>query len=413
MQHAISYSVYLDGFMKRGKYLGIFTGLIGIWFLLTSYYPNGNNVEKPISRSGTDSLSALERIQLFEKSLALTQLIEEKKLIKNFTGTVLIAEKGQILFAGAYGYANKNNKEPINLESAFELASVSKTFTGVAIMMLYDQGKLQFDDPVSLYLPDFPYPAITIRHLLTHRSGLPNYMWLAEKYWNRRQALTNEDMYKLFAQHKPRLIFNINGKFDYSNTNYAFLACIVEHITQTKFDDFVEQKIFLPLGMTASKVHHAAEKTEVPLMVSGHKYAVQQPIDKDSYFINGVMGDKGVYSTVTDMLKFDQALYTDFPVKQTTLQLGFAPGSPEAQYANKNYGFGFRMRIDGGKRIIYHNGWWQGFKTAFKRYVDEKKTLIVLSNSDRKLPQPYILEYALLHGKEAFAEADSLFVEEE
>ncbi len=399
--------------MKRGKSTGFLVGLVGIWVLLTSYQPEGSLTKKSRQTSGNDSLSALERIQLFEKSLALTQLIEEKKLIKNFNGTVLIAEKGQVLFAGAYGYANRNNREPVNLESAFELASVSKTFTGVAIMMLYDQGKLQFDDPVVLYLPDFPYPAITIRNLLTHRSGLPNYMWLAEKYWNRRQALNNEEMYQLFAQHKPRLIFNINGKFDYSNTNYAFLACIVEHITQTKFDDFIEQNIFLPLGMSSSRVHNACEKTPIPLMVSGHKFAVQQPIDKDTYFINGVMGDKGVYSTVSDMLKFDQALYSDFPVKQSTLQLGFAPGSPESQYSNKNYGFGFRMRIEGGKKIIYHNGWWQGFKTAFKRYVDEKKTLIVLSNSDRKLPQPYILEYALLHGKEAFAEADSLFVEEE
>jgi CubicO group peptidase (beta-lactamase class C family) len=165
--------------------------------------------------------------------------------------------------------------------------------------------------------------------------------------------------------------------------------------------------------MTNSKVHTAARPSYIPFMVSGHKYSGQQPVSKDDYFINGVMGDKGVYSTVTDMLKFDQALYSDYPVKQSTLQLGFSPGSPESAYSYKNYGFGFRLRYSGGRKIVYHNGWWQGFKTAFKRYVDDNKTLIVFTNSDKKFPLPYILEQLLLNDGKTTAALDSIVPDEE
>ncbi len=347
----------------------------------------------------TDSIARYNRIKLLEKAGLVEDVIAEKGFLNGFNGTILIAQKGEILFANAYGVANKQTQEPIDLFSNFQLASVSKTITATAIMILKDNGLLNFDDEVVKHIPDFPYSNITIRHLLTHRSGLADYIALSGNYGGLRNGLlSNEAMHNLFVTYKPRQTFPTGKGFKYQNTNYGYLALIVQRITKVPFDEFVDREIFLPAGMFSSKILNPYRNSVIPMAVKGHhSNSPNTPINEYKYALNGVMGDKGAYSNVSDLLAFDQALHTYKLVKKETLDEAFTNGSPDP--VDYNYGLGFRLKRIYGTPIIYHNGWWQGFKAAFRHYPTLDMTLIVLTNSDKKFSIPNVIEYLLISNK--------------
>lgn len=302
--------------------------------------------------------------------------LEEKK---GFSGTVLIADQGKVVHTGAYGYANLSQKDTLRLDAPFQLASVSKMFTAVAIMLLQEQGRIDYDEPVQTYLPGFPYDAITVRHLLNHRSGLCRYMALSDAHWDKDQYLNNEDVLGLFQEHQPELWFTPGTKFNYINTNYALLALIVERQSGVTFETFLQRHIFEPLCMTRSWTSRKRLKGEIPDEVTGYKRYRRGYREAGRDYLDDVLGDKGVYSTVTDLFLFDQALYSNRLLKQETLAAAFAPGS--AELITHNYGFGWRMKTRQDK-VVYHFGWWRGFRSCFIRDMSNRKTVIILSNRD-------------------------------
>lgn len=343
-------------------------------------------------------LSAVERMRLLAKSDFLGEMLGEAAFLKSFNGVVLLAEKGQVLFAKAFGYSRLSDRTPMQLESVFQVASVSKTVTATAVTLLAQAGAIAVDTPMMVYIPDFPWPDITVRQVLNHRSGLPNYMYLADDRTNRRQPITNEDMHRLMVQYKPRLIFTPGARFDYSNTGYAYLALLVERVSGMPFEQFAYNKIFAPSGMESSYIFRAGSGKIIPNAVVGYKGGV--PVNEDYNYLNGVVGDKGLYTTVADLLAFDRALHGGKLLQTPWLNLAFTGGSPEAKHMNYNYGFGFRIRkFDNGEEAIYHNGWWNGFKSAFRHYSKSDQTLIVLTNSDKKFPIPSIIEQVFVMGK--------------
>ena len=296
-----------------------------------------------------------------------------------FNGTVLIAEGGEVVHSGAYGYAHHKRKDTLELSSSFQLASVSKMFTAVGIMLLYEAGSLAFDEKVQTYIPEFPYEKITVRHLLNHRAGLPRYMWLAEKHWDTHKSLSNEDVLCLYNDHKPDLFFTPGTRFHYCNTNYAFLALIVERISQMPFHKFADTYIFEPLKMEDSYILDLTDKEKSGAEVMGYKRRRRGylPVAKD--FLDGVVGDKGVYSSVKDLFLLDRAFYGESLLSHKTLSIAYTGGSPELR--NHNYGFGWRMQTQ-REGIIYHFGWWRGFRTCFIRDIYSLRTMIILSNHD-------------------------------
>ena len=152
---------------------------------------------------------------------------------KGFNGTVLVTKYDQIIYRGAFGYADFKTKDTLSTQTVFQLASVSKQFTAVAVMMLKEQGKLNYDDSLQVYIPDFPYKGITIKQLLTHRSGLPNYTYFSDKLWpDRKVDLNNDDVLSMMAVHKPNIYYQPDRTFSYSNTGYALLASVVEKATR-------------------------------------------------------------------------------------------------------------------------------------------------------------------------------------
>ena len=298
-----------------------------------------------------------------------------------FNGTVLCAENGEIVFSKAYGYANLKTKDSLTMESAFQLASISKPITALAVLILKEEGKIGIDDSVKKYIPELPYPGITIRHLLTHRSGLPNYMYFAEQDWpNKEIPLKNRDMIDLMVKNQYKPYYLPDKRYNYCNTNFALLAYIVEQVSGMKFEDFVQKKIFDPCHMVNSHIYN---KNASPINTSPVVGYPTSRSEAENTFLNGVVGDKGVYCSAYDLLMLDKALYTDKPVSQATRREAFTPQHKDLR-PNDNYGLGWRLDVsDSLNPAVYHTGWWKGFRTYFIRELGEKRTIIILCNTMR------------------------------
>jgi CubicO group peptidase (beta-lactamase class C family) len=298
---------------------------------------------------------------------------------KGFNGVVLVAENHRIVYRKAFGYSNLKSKTLMKEVDQFQLASVSKQFTAVAIMMLKERGFLDYDQHVTKFFPEFPYPEVTIRQLLTHRAGLPDYRWVLDTVLNDKQdPLSNRLMMDYFEVLKPAPYFSAGSRFSYSNTGYAVLAAIVEKVSGVSFSTFMNYAVFEPLGMKNTLVYSKCDCDTLPGQVCGYERNGQILAPNDCF--NGITGDKNIYSTIDDLFIWDQALYTDKLLKQETLQEAFTPGSPNNK-GWRNYGFGWRInRKNPDKQVVYHGGWWRGFRTLFVRNTSDGNTLIALSN---------------------------------
>jgi CubicO group peptidase (beta-lactamase class C family) len=245
------------------------------------------------------------------------------------------------------------------------------------VLYLYQRKYLNIDDPVQHYLSNFPYPNITLRMLLNHRSGLPDYTkWVPEYREDQRTPITNAQMLQMMAQYKPALEFKPNARFTYCNTNYAILACVIEKVTEMNFRDFMRTYIFEPLGMQHTFIYDPAKGLPAEATIS-YKYNWYREPDM---FADGVYGDKGAYSTPEDLYRFDQSFYQNKLLSNETIELAYGPCSFERPGV-KNYGLGWRMLCyPNGAKIIYHNGWWHGNNTSFYRFIQEDMTIIVLGN---------------------------------
>ncbi len=294
-----------------------------------------------------------------------------------FNGSVLVGYKGKILYERYFGYANRESGLMWNSNVASQLASTSKPFTATAILWLYQNGYLDINAPVKKYLPEFPYENITVRMLLCHRSGLPDYVKMGLTLWKNNNAIMyNEDLLQLFAQYKPKLNSTPNTRFEYCNSNYAFLARIVEAVSQMSFSKFMREFIFKPIGMNHTFVYDPNETKPATMAISYKNTWAREP----DMFADGVYGDKGIYSTLQDMYRWDQSFYQNTLLNKKTLDLAYAPTSFEKSGV-KNYGLGWRMEVyPDGYKTIYHNGWWHGNNTVFYRFIKDNLTIIVLGN---------------------------------
>ncbi|MCD6333509.1 MAG: beta-lactamase family protein, partial [Bacteroidales bacterium] len=300
---------------------------------------------------------------------------------QGFNGTVLFAEHGEIIFNKAYGFANFRTRDTLTLESAFQLASVSKPITSLAVLSLVEEGKLSLEDTIQKFIPDFPYHGISIRMLLSHRSGLPNYMYLADKVWPDRQIpLTNRDMVDILIKYHPERYYPPNHRYNYSNTNYALLAYLVEQVSGIPFAEFVRLRIFKPLRMNNSSIYVKTGSLKNPQPVKGY---ISYRREADDTYLNGVVGDKGVYTSVIDLLRLDQALYEGQPISFRMQKKAFTPQHKDLRIWD-NYGLGWRLNLqDSHNPVIYHSGWWKGFRTYFIRETGTGRTMIILSNTLR------------------------------
>jgi len=300
----------------------------------------------------------------------------------SFNGNVLVAKKGKIIYQKAIGWADYLHRDSLKINSVFELASVSKPFTSVGIMMLIEDGKLRLDQNVKEFFPDFPYDSITVKMLLTHRSGMMNYVYFVDGLWKKakrdeRPGITNQEVLKLIAEHKPNPYMKPDKKFHYNNSNYMVLAAIIEKISGQKYSKYMAENVFKPAGLKNTAVYSKAEYDKIPVDVVGHDRIWRRSVAQN--FLDGPVGDKGVYSTIHDLFLFDRALRSGRLLKKSSLDLMYKPYN-EMQKGHFNYGFGWRTFEDQQKKVVYHTGWWHGFRHIYLRQLDEDITVILLSN---------------------------------
>ena len=324
------------------------------------------NVKEPINLTEDEITLAKASEQFYNQYLLRTR----------FNGAILVAKSGKIVFERYNGLTEINKGVPIDSSIAFHLASISKTFTAMGILKLGQDNKLNIDDPVSKYVENFPYSDITIRNLLSHRSGLPNYVHFMESMgWNTRERLTNQSLLDFIVKNARKISRGrSNSYFDYSNTNYALLAIIIEKISNLSYDTFLDNTFFKPIGMYNTFVYNPSmQKTVLP----SFKFNNQ----KEGFnFLDAVYGDKNIYSTVRDMMKWDLAISDGTLFTKATLDQAFQGYSYERK-GIKNYGLGWRLyEMPSGKKIIYHNGWWHGNNTVFSKIPNDSTTIIVLGN---------------------------------
>lgn len=316
-----------------------------------------------------------------------------------FNGAVLVGHKGKIIYERYFGLSNREKKIPVAFNSSSQLASISKTFTGAAILYLYEHKKLNIDYPVQHYIQGFPYPNISLRMLLNHRSGLPDYTkWVPVYHKDTRTPITNAQMVDLMIKHKPRIESKANTKFKYCNTNFALLSRIIEVVTNMSYAEFMQKHIFAPLGMNNTFVYEPWKGLPGNATISYKYNWVREP----DMFADGVTGDKGIYSTVQDMFRWDQSLYNSSILSNEMIELSYGPCSFEKP-GIKNYGLGWRMLCyPNGNKVIYHNGWWHGNNTSFYRLIKENMTIIVLGNKYNKgIYRQAPVIYGIVKGVEA------------
>ena len=294
-----------------------------------------------------------------------------------FNGGIIASKNGNIVFEAYRGTGHLPGKDTIAETTAFHIASVSKTFTAMTVLKLWQDGRLNIDDELSKYFPSFNYPGVTVRSLLNHRSGLPNYVYFMEQLgWDKSTVVTNADVLNWMVDRKADLtnISSPNTHFTYCNTNYALLALLIEKVTGEKYGAYLAKTFFVPLGMQHTFVFDTAQQASVIPSYDWRNRLMS------FNFLDAVYGDKNIYSTPRDLLIWDRALRSGKFFTQATLEQAYAPYSNE-KAGIRNYGLGWRMNIyPAGKKMIYHNGWWHGNNAAFVRLLTDTVTIIVVSN---------------------------------
>lgn len=298
-----------------------------------------------------------------------------REIARGFNGSVLIGYKGKVLYERYYGIADRKLNIKLNSKSSSQLASTSKPFTATAILWLHQSKYLNIDEPVSKYLKGFPYKDITITMLLNHRSGLPDYTKMGSTIWRSKAPMYNVSLLEYIVKRKPALRFTSNTRFQYSNTNYALLACIIEEVTKMPYKKFMKEMIFEPLGMKHTYVYDPKDGFMNQSTIS---YRSNYTVFANT-FQDGIYGDKGIYSTPQDMYRWDQSFYANKLLNNKTVRMAYNGYSPDMP-GQKNYGLGWRILEDETFKIIYHNGWWHGNNTVFYRFVADNFTIIVLGN---------------------------------
>lgn len=301
----------------------------------------------------------------------------------NFNGNVLVAKKGKIIYQNAFGWANYPHQDSLTLGSQFELASISKTMTATAILQLMERGKLKLDDSVQRFYPNFPYHGVTVRMLLTHRSGLPNYVYSIDDIFRKekrdqKKGVTNQQMMDLLAEYKPARYNAPDKGYHYNNSNFMVLGSIIEKAANIPYADYMMQNVFKPAGMLHTNVYSKATYDKIPTKVLGHdrnswRYSVAQN------YLDGPVGDKGIYSTVGDLFMFDRALRAGLLIKQATQDSAYKNRVP-LKNGHFGYGYGWHLFEAAGQQVVYHPGWWHGFRHIFLRNMKDDVVIILLDN---------------------------------
>ncbi|HEX6505586.1 MAG TPA: serine hydrolase domain-containing protein [Terriglobales bacterium] len=296
---------------------------------------------------------------------------------------LLVARDGKTVRAQGYGLANVELQVPVKPETLFQSGSVGKQFTATAVMMLVEEGKVRLDDPISSYLKDGPsaWNQVTVRELLSHTGGFTDY----PKDFDLRKDYTEPELLKIVAG--IPLAFEPGTSWSYSNLGYLTLGILIHQVTGKFYGDFLQERIFQPLGMKTTRI--MSEADIIPNRSSGYQLVKGELKNQDwvSPTLN-TTADGSLYFSILDLAKWDAALYTEKLLKRSSLEQMWTPVKLKNGQPNSgHYGFGWFIESIGGKRVVRHEGEWQGFTTFITRHVDDKTTVVVLTNLASDKPE--------------------------
>lgn len=314
--------------------------------------------------------------------------IAKKYATNGFNGNILYSKNNKIVFRGNYGFSDIDNLKQLNDSTIFELASLSKQFTAVAIVQLVEREQLDYNTKVSTLIQEFPYLDITIEHLLRHQSGLPEkHKILSRKYWKKKKMATNKDVIQLLNKHHFDLAFKPGTKYDYNNTGYVLLASIIEKVSHLSYKTYIINNIFKPASMRHSRVYSVLDLPEnyantALAYTYNNKKKRHQKIENDKNhlhvkWMSGVLGDRGIYASTIDLEKWKQALRNNVLISEKSKQKMFSVDA-----ISPKYGFGFAIYQTQKKgKWVYHNGSWSGYKTTAIYLPQSNEYLVILSNN--------------------------------
>jgi CubicO group peptidase (beta-lactamase class C family) len=296
---------------------------------------------------------------------------------------LLVSRGGKIVFAQGYGMANLELQVPVKPETIFQSGSVGKQFTATAIMMLVEEGKIGLDDPLTKYFPDAPnsWKQVTIRELLSHTAGFTDY----PQNFDMRKDYTEKDLLKI-VEGIP-LAFPPATSWSYSNLGFLTLGIVIHQVTGQFYGDFLQERIFRPLGMNATRI--ISEADIIPNRAAG--YVLVKGELKNQEWVSPTLNttaDGSLYFNVLDLAKWDEALYSGKLLKRSSLeQMWTVAKLRDGQSNSGHYGFGWFVENKDGRHIVEHEGAWQGFQTHISRYLDDKLAVVVLTNLGGSKPK--------------------------
>jgi CubicO group peptidase (beta-lactamase class C family) len=306
-------------------------------------------------------------------------------LFADFSGNhpgaaVMIIQGGKATFARAYGMADVQKKVPCSTNTNFRLASVTKQFTAMGIMILCERHKLSLDDKITKFFPGFSEHGgtITVRNLLTHTSGIRDYEDLLAS--GTTEQIKDIDVLNLVSKEKEGY-FPVGSKFRYSNSAYALLALIIEKVSGQTYAQFLKANIFDPLGMSNTVAYEKGIST-VPNRAYGYARTNGGFQPADQSVTSAVLGDGGIYSSAFDLFKWDQALYTEKLVSGKMLKDAFTVHSANSDFPGSGYGYGWYLAVYEGTQHVWHYGSTCGFNTMINRFPQKHTTIIILTNRD-------------------------------
>lgn len=308
-----------------------------------------------------------------------------------------VLRDGKIIKATGYGLANVELNVPVKPESVFQTGSVGKQFTATAVMMLVEEGKLGLDDKITKYFHQAPaaWKDVTVRHLLTHTSGIADYggeeSTMGKGVLNFRQDYTEDDLVRIFSA--MPMDFQPGEKWKYSNTGYVILGVLIHRVTGKFYGDFLQERIFHPLGMTSTRI--ISEADIIPNRTGGYRLVKGELKNQEwvSPSLN-TTADGALYTNVLDLAKWDAALYTEKLLKKPSFDQMWTPVKLN-NGTNYNYGFGWDIQEVHGHRLLAHGGAWQGFTMNISRYVNDGLTIIVFTNLDENNSRPAAIAKAV------------------
>ena len=307
----------------------------------------------------------------------MDQIVQSYVTNHQFMGTALVARGSQVLFSKGYGEANLELDVPNSPNTKFRLGSVTKQFTAASILLLEERGKLSVSDPVKKYLPDAPaaWDKITIFHVLTHTSGIPNFTSFPDYPKLERYATTPAELVARFRD-KP-LDFEPGERWNYSNSGYVLLSYLIEKITGDSYEKFVRENIFTPLGMKDSG--YDSNSTVILHRASGYVYGKNGFENAGFVHMSVPQGAGALYSTTEDLLKWEQGLFGGKVLQAASLEKMTKP-------FKNDYAFGLQVDTTGGHKVIEHGGGIEGFNTELEYYPEDKLTVVVLGNVNGAAP---------------------------